>query len=180
MKDKIYKRAVAFMCVMIVIASVLGGVRSLSVKRKSVEREYYEKSAESASFAVEKIAINAQNLKSVAKRYIENDKAYKELLKSAEDFENADGINGQGESIYDLIDSAKAVYERLGECELTAEDKSYRTELYYNIKSYYSVLAHNEYNESAERFNRIIKTVPASAFAALSGMDELPVFEVEE
>lgn len=179
MKDKLYKRAKAFMCVMIIVSVVFGGVRSLTAKQNDALEEYYSAEGQSAGLAADKITSNARNLQSVAGRYIEGEKEYKALAKANEDFLESDGIREESECIYALMDKAKAVYERLSECELSAQDETYRKELYYNIKSYYSVLAHAEYNGTAAEFNKLIKKLPANAFAAISGIQELPVFEVE-
>lgn len=175
MKDKIYRRAVFFMCATIAISFFYGGCRSVSAQRDKAEREYYSDGENSASSEAGKIVANASNLLTVAKRYMTEEEC-SELSLSTERFAQSGNINVESKRLEAVLASAETVYKRLAEYELTAEDENYRTELYYNILSYRSVLSRNEYNSSALEFNSIMKSPPASLFAGILKLRELPIF----
>ncbi len=172
MKDKAYKRAFIFMCALIVISVLYGGIRSVGVYRNTVIDEYNNGGAAAAADGV---FSSAYNLLAVAKRYIADDSASLELSDALSKSENQ-SIVQEKKAVENVIYKSHALYKKLGETELTETDEAYRVKLFYNIKSYYSILCKSDYNRTAAEYNRVMKKFPARLFFSLSQKSELPGF----
>ena len=174
MKDKVYKRAVIFMCALIAISVLYGGMRSVNVYRNTVIDEYH---SGGAAAAADGVFSSAYNLLSVAERYIPDDSAALELRDALAESENQNlSIVSEHKAVKEVIYKSNALYKKLGECTLAETDETYRVKLFYNIKSYYSILCKNEYNLSAAEYNADMQKYPARLFMRLAQKAYLPSF----
>ena len=181
MKDKAYTRAVVFLCAAIAASVLLGGCRSVYSCYRSAVAVYSDSAdGQSAEDAAASLLGNAKNLLKVARRNSVAEKVAVSLSNSIEKAEQAKELSEKKENIVSVCNDSRLVYDELGLCELTDSDKTYRTELFYNIRSCYSVLCHDVYNTAATEFNAVIKAQPARLFSGLIGKNELPVFNPQD
>ncbi len=181
MKDKAYTRAVIFLCVAITASVILGGCRSVYSCYRSATAAYFDSAdGQSADDAAQTLIGNAKNLLKIARRNGADKKTAESLSINIEKAEKTDDLAAKKEYITAVCNDSRLVYEELGLCELTGSDMTYRTEVFYNIKSCYSVLCHDEYNTAAGEYNSIIKEQPARLFWGLTGKNELPVFHSQD
>ena len=173
-KDIALKRAKLFLCLMIVLSVVYGGLRSVS--------RLYDMSAEkfagTAQNAYDSIIANAENLCSVVKRY--DKKGADEISEYIAIAKNNQNFSVRKKNLCRLTGRCRELYVYLSK-QIDGEwDEPYLKEAYYNIKAYCTVLSADEYNETAKEYNKTVKQFPAFLFAAACKKAEMPVFTFDE
>lgn len=172
--------AILIMAVVIIISGVLGCRRSLLSIRNSAEDLFYSGEngdGNSIQSDLEYIGATANNLKTIALRYIDADNTMIIELNSARSaLTSAKTISEKYQSAQTLFDAVTSLYDFLDPNEMNSTDRSFRSSLYDDIKSAMQRISHNGYNDSAREFNATLEQFPAKLVADLVGIKEIQLY----
>jgi len=179
--DILYNRKIArIVTAVLIVASFLGGgVKSINRLKTSATDIFYN-GATGDGFGIErdighKIEFTF-NMITVASRYIPDDNAVKQLESARSDLINSKSIADKSKNNLRLNESATALYDRLGQENLSESDAKYRENIYTDIKARNNMIMNDGYNKEAREFNRKLDVFPASLIKSLRLVSELPLF----
>ena len=173
-------RAFAFimLLLMIVTAVGLGGTRSLAnLRDKAEDAFYYSDTTEGIGTAFENQANAGSNLVTVAKRYLpETDDLVEAVDFAALDLKYASSITDKKAASDELSVSMEQLIAKLeSRSDLSGEDMRYVSNFKNDLQNVKQVIKIDPYNEKAQEYNNALGKMPASIFARILGMKELPV-----
>ena len=173
------KTAWAITCAVAVLSVLLGGARSLGRLRSEASDVFFNGTAGDGmgiSRELERCAEYAYNMLTVANRYIPDDEAVKKLESTRGELIDSASIADKSANGRKLIDSAAALYDRLGGAKLTETDAKYRESLHADIKARSNIILNDGYNREAREFNKKLAAFPANLIKTLRLATELPEF----
>ena len=167
--------AILIMIAVILASGVLGCRRSLFTARNEVEDCFY--SGESIQNDLEYMSATANNLKTIALRYIDADNLLITDLNDARSALTSEkSISGKYEEAQKLFDAVTALHDALDPEKMNSTDKSFRASLYDDIKSAMQRISHNSYNDKAREFNELLEHFPAKLIAELVGIGPMQLY----
>lgn len=172
--------AIFIMLITILLSGLFGCQKSLLKLQKNAEDFFYsgeDGDGNSIQSDLEYIGATANNLKTIALRYIDADDArIKDLNSARSALTSSKTISDKYSASQTLFDAVTALYDCLDPNEMNSTDKSFRSSLYDDIKSAMQRISHNSYNDVAREFNSLLKQFPAKAIAELMGIKEIQLY----
>ena len=173
--------AILIMIAVMALSILIGGRRSLAAERARVEALFYAAPDNSISIQsdLEYIGATANNLKTVALRYISADDPYIVQLNTLRTtLDHAKTTEEKYDAATELFFVVEALYIHLDPdaFRMNSTDKSFRNSLYEDIRSAMKRMEENEYNEEARAFNEMLGTPLTGAIASFTGIREVPIF----
>ena len=167
--------AILIMVVVILASGTLGCRRSLLSARKTAEDLFY--SGESIQNDLEYIGATANNLKTIALRYIDADnQLIIDLNETRSALTSSKTISAKYEAAQKLFDAVTALHDSLDPDKMNSTDKGFRASLYDDIKSAMQRISHNGYNDAAREFNDILEHFPAKLIADIAKVEPLQLY----
>lgn len=174
------------MAAAIAVSVPLGVNRSLSKLREEAQDAYYYDDAGYAIYqGIDARESAAQNLLTVAKRYVEQEPALKPYMEELEyqvkksentgygDFSQEAEINAR------MGEAAQALYQQLDQIELSDKDEKYPRQLIAQMDSEQDKIERSSYNRDAREFNLKLERFPVNYLRYAAGIDPLAVFDEE-
>lgn len=190
MKRKKHTFAVVFMALAVAAAIPLGINRSLYVLREDAVDEYYYDQAGYAIYeGIEKRQDAAQNLATLANRYVEKEPGLAALLDELEyrveasrnaidlddSFEKTAAANAA------MDQPARALAAALNGTALEEKDRRYPDQLIANMESEQDKIERSSYNSAAKDYNgKLARMKPLALLGSLTTFDEPGAGEAEE
>lgn len=172
--------AITIMIIAILLSGLLGCRHSLLRERKAAEDYFYNGSdgdGYSIQSDLEYIGATANNLKTVAVRYIDSaDPLITALTEARGSLSAAKNISEKYTAASNLFDAVSALHDSLDESKMNSTDKGFRSSLYDDIKSAMQRISHNGYNDAARDFNSILEGFPAKFVAKLTGINQIQLY----
>ena len=176
-----YDRKTAWsITVLIIIISFMGGGAKSLNRLKNTATDIFYNGADGDGMGVQREldhrASYAQNMLTVANRYIKDDAAVRQAQAACDDLLGSVGIADKSKNDKKLSEAVSQLYERLGKEKLSENDARYRESLYEEINARSSRISNDAYNGEAREYNRKLSVFPASLIRAARLAEELPVF----
>lgn len=167
------------MVAVILASGVLGCRRSLLSVRKTAEDRFYNGDGDGSSIQsdLEYIGATANNLKTIAVRYIDsNDKTITDLTEARAALASTKTISDKYAAAQRLYDAVTALHDALDPDKMNSTDKNFRSSLYDDIRSAMQRISHSDYNDAAREFNSLLDRFPAKLVADVAGIEPLPLY----
>ncbi len=172
--------ATAAMAVMIALAVVLGGGRSLRALKRGVDDIFWNGVDGDGIGVASDLCKNrddAYNLLSVARGYAVPQASLDALEGAISDFDESGRDAGKlAEANTALTRALTALYEDLGRQTLSARDEGYRQSLYHNVLARSDTMRRDGYNAAAQAFNQKLGRFPASVLRVITFVTPAPLF----
>ena len=179
--DKTKRRAQLVTIAFMIVATLLGGGRSLYRLRDAAEASFFAEDSYGYSMAYDydRIIVDAKNMMTVINRYDALDTDFtQELVQVTAEMETAGAVADRkrlSEEMTELFSRMESDDE--WKAVLTKQDLTLLHGLFAEAKACKQTMRQNAYNERADAFNRELAMFPASVFGGLLRIDSLSVFE---
>ena len=172
--------ATVVMAVMIVLAVVLGGGRSLRSLKRGVEDLFWngvDGDGIGVASDLSKNRDDAYNLLSVARGYSVPEDVLSALEAAVSAVDKAGRDAGKlFEANTSLTGAVTALYEELGRQTLSERDETYRQNLYHSVLARNDTMSRDGYNTAAQDFNQKLERFPASLLRTITFVTPAPLF----
>jgi hypothetical protein len=119
----------------------------------------------------------AHNLTVVGGRYLdEADPQLQAVRKAREQLSAAASPAAKYDAADRLVAASAALILSLGQRELEARDSQYNQSIKADMESRWLIIARNEYNDKAAKFNELLEQFPANVLGKLVGVQPLELF----
>ena len=163
--------SLVLMVVLIAAGTWIGGYKGLSGLYADVESVFYTGEDGDgicvANDLTERTAA-AKNLVTLASSYTAVQGEAQSVAAAAADLSNASDIASMSKSNQELDTAVTALYNALGDQQLTEKHESYRQSLYADFTSRGHTISHDPYNKYAQAYNEALKGFPAGLLASVT------------
>ena len=159
------------MVVLIVSGTWISGYRGFSRLYNSAEKVFFTgEDGDGICIAndLSERVIAATNLVTMASGYSAVQGEVQSVADAAADLSNASDIASMSRCNQELDTAVTALYNALGDQQLTEKHESYRQSLYADFTSRGHTISHDPYNQYAQAYNEALRGFPAGLLASVT------------
>ncbi|MGI6403477.1 MAG: LemA family protein [Oscillospiraceae bacterium] len=181
--EVLHNKGVALLLCLLMIACscLLGAGTSLRQLRRQTQDVFLlgsDGGGMGVSHDLRELAAQSYNLTVLAKPYLpQNDRAVATVLERREALLQATSPKESHRAAQELATSAKLLAGTLQAMELNQQDQTLLQKTLINLDNTLGLLATNDYNPAAARFNRVLSEFPSNILGPVTGVRPLELYE---